>query len=108
MPCRATFSFQRQNYRLSTRFISTKSHFCFVFSPISTNFELKIPETMADNYLERQYDDYLALKARKEAARKAAFRKQLKAYQLRLAREKAAAAAEASIEPEAPSEPSHS
>lgn len=62
---------------------------------------------MADNYLERQYDDYLALKARKEAARKAAFRKQLKAYQLRLAREKAAAA-EASIEPEAPSEPSHS
>ena len=46
---------------------------------------------MADNYLERQYDDYLALKARKEAARKAAFRKQLKAYQLRLAREKAAA-----------------
>lgn len=63
---------------------------------------------MADNYLERQYDDYLALKARKEAARKAAFRKQLKAYQLRLAREKAAAAAEASIEPGAPSEPSHS
>ena len=63
---------------------------------------------MADNYLERQYDDYLALKARKEAARKAAFRKQLKAYQLRLAREKAAAATEASIEPEAPSEPSHS
>lgn len=63
---------------------------------------------MADNYLERQYDDYLALKARKEAARKAAFRKQLKAYQLRLAREKAAAAAEASIEPEASSEPSHS
>lgn len=63
---------------------------------------------MADNYLERQYDDYLALKARKEAARKAAFRKQLKAYQLRLAREKAAAAAEASIEPKAPSEPSHS
>lgn len=61
---------------------------------------------MADNYLERQYDDYLALKARKEAARKAAFRKQLKAYQLRLAREKAAA--EASIEPEDPSEPSHS
>ena len=98
MPRRATFSFQRQNYRLSARFLSTKSHFCFVFSPISTNFELKIPETMADNYLERQYDDYLALKARKEAARKAAFRKQLKAYQLRLAREKAAAA-EASIEP---------
>ena len=62
-----------------------------MFSPrIALILSLKIPETMADNYLERQYDDYLALKARKEAARKAAFRKQLKAYQLRLAREKAA------------------
>lgn len=45
---------------------------------------------MADNFLERQYDNYLALKARREAARKAAFRRQLKAYQQRLAREKAA------------------
>lgn len=44
---------------------------------------------MADNFLEKQYDDYLAMKARKEAAKKAAFRKQLKAYKERLAREKA-------------------
>lgn len=44
---------------------------------------------MADNYVERQYDAYLAQKAAKEQAKKAAFRKQLKAYQEKLKREKA-------------------
>ena len=45
---------------------------------------------MADNYLERQYEDYLALKAAKEKARKLAWQKQLRAYKARLAAEKAA------------------
>ena len=45
---------------------------------------------MADNYLERQYEDYLALKAAKEKAKKLAWQKQLRAYKARLAAEKAA------------------
>lgn len=45
---------------------------------------------MADNYIEKQYDEYLARKAAKENAKKAAFRRQLKAYKEKLAREKAA------------------
>lgn len=43
---------------------------------------------MADNYVERQYDAYLAQKAAKENAKKAKFRKQLKAYQEKLKKEK--------------------
>lgn len=49
---------------------------------------------MADNYIEKQYDAYLARKAAKENAKKAAFRRQLKAYKERLAREKAAASSQ--------------
>ena len=45
---------------------------------------------MADNYLERQYEDYLAQKAAKEKAQKLAWQKQLRAYKARLAAEKAA------------------
>ena len=45
---------------------------------------------MADNYLERRHEAYLAQKAAKEEARKAAFRCQLKAYKARLAAAKAA------------------
>ncbi|MCM1518328.1 MAG: hypothetical protein NC117_06790 [Pseudoflavonifractor sp.] len=36
---------------------------------------------MADNFLERQYDDYLRAKAKKEKQRNAAWKKRLKAYQ---------------------------
>lgn len=35
---------------------------------------------MADNFLERQYEDFLAKKAKKEAKRKAEWRKRLAAY----------------------------
>ncbi|MGN0214657.1 MAG: hypothetical protein ACI4AH_07625 [Muribaculaceae bacterium] len=43
---------------------------------------------MADNYLERQYEDYLAQKAAKEKAKKLAWQKQLRAYKARLAAQK--------------------
>ena len=43
---------------------------------------------MADNYLERQYEDYLAQKAAKEKAKKLAWQKQLRAYKARRAAEK--------------------
>ena len=35
---------------------------------------------MADNYLENRYEDYLARKQKKEAERKAKFRRQLEEY----------------------------
>lgn len=44
---------------------------------------------MADNFLERQYEDYLAQRAKKEQARRLAWQKQLKAYKAKLAAEKA-------------------
>ena len=40
---------------------------------------------MADNYIERQYEAYLAKKAAAQEARRAAFRRQLKAYRQKLA-----------------------
>lgn len=43
---------------------------------------------MADNYIENQYDDYLKQKAKKEASKRAAWRKQLQAYKEKLAQEK--------------------
>ena len=43
---------------------------------------------MADNYLENQYEPYLARKAAKERQKKLQFQRQLKAYKERLAREK--------------------
>lgn len=43
---------------------------------------------MADNYLENQYEAYLARKAAKERQKKLQFQRQLKAYKERLAREK--------------------
>ena len=43
---------------------------------------------MADNYIENQYDDYLKQKAKKEAAKRAAWRKQLQAYKEKLAQAK--------------------
>lgn len=43
---------------------------------------------MADNFLERQYEDYLAAKAAREEAKKAAWRRQLRAYQLKLQQQK--------------------
>jgi len=44
---------------------------------------------MADNYLENQYEAYLARKAKKEQQKKLLFKKQLKAYKERMEREKA-------------------
>ena len=38
---------------------------------------------MADNYLENRYEDYLARKQKKEAERKAKFRRQLEEYKKR-------------------------
>lgn len=45
---------------------------------------------MADNYLERQYEDYLAGKAAREKARRIKWQKQLKAYKEKLAAQKQA------------------
>lgn len=45
---------------------------------------------MADNYLERQYDAFLAKKAAAAKAKKLAWQKQLKAYKAKLAAEKSA------------------
>lgn len=39
---------------------------------------------MADNFLERQYDDYLQAKARRDLAKKLLWRKRLAAYKKRL------------------------
>ena len=44
--------------------------------------------TMADNYLEKRYDEYLERKAAAEKARRAAWKKQLDAYRKRLAEER--------------------
>lgn len=43
---------------------------------------------MADNYIEKQYEEYLQRKAAKERSRRLAWQKQLKAYKEKLAREK--------------------
>ena len=45
---------------------------------------------MADNFLERQYADYLEKKASREKEKKLAWQKQLKEYKAKLAAEKAA------------------
>ena len=45
---------------------------------------------MADNFLERQYAEYLEKKAAREKAKKIAWKKQLRAYKAKLAAEKAA------------------
>lgn len=39
---------------------------------------------MADNYLENRYEDYLARKQKKEAERKAKFRRQLEEYKKKI------------------------
>ena len=44
---------------------------------------------MADNFLEKQYDEYDRRKAAREAARKKQWQRRLRAYQERLAGEKA-------------------
>lgn len=44
---------------------------------------------MADNFLEKQYDEYDRRKAAREAARKKQWLRRLRAYQERLAGEKA-------------------
>lgn len=43
---------------------------------------------MADNYLEKRYNEYLERKAAAEKARRAAWKKQLDAYRKRLAEER--------------------
>ncbi len=43
---------------------------------------------MADNYLEKQHDDYLARQARKERERKRRLHRYLETYRKRLAMEK--------------------
>lgn len=43
---------------------------------------------MADNYIENQYEDYLKQKAKKEEAKRVAWRKRLQAYKEKLAKEK--------------------
>ena len=55
---------------------------------------------MADNYLENQYEAYLARKAAKERQNRLLFKKQLKAYKERLARENATAADDVVTEPQ--------
>lgn len=45
---------------------------------------------MADNYLERQYEDYLAGKAAREKGRRLKWQKQLKAYKEKIDAEKKA------------------
>ena len=47
-----------------------------------------ISQTMADNYLENQYEQYLKQKAAKEAAKRAVWRKRLQAYKEKLKNEK--------------------
>lgn len=39
---------------------------------------------MADNYLENRYEDYLSRKQKKEAERKAKFRRQLEEYKKKI------------------------
>lgn len=39
---------------------------------------------MADNYLENRYEDYLARKQKKEAERKAKFRRQLEEHKKKI------------------------
>lgn len=55
---------------------------------------------MADNYLENQYEAYLVRKAAKERQKRLLFKKQLKAYKERLARENATAADDVVTEPQ--------
>lgn len=43
---------------------------------------------MADNYIENQYEEYLKQKAKKEEAKRIAWRKRLQAYKEKLASEK--------------------
>lgn len=43
---------------------------------------------MADNYLEKRYEAYLAQKAAKDKQKRLLFQKQLKAYKARLLKEK--------------------
>lgn len=47
---------------------------------------------MADNYLEKKYEEYLARKAAAEKARRLAWKKRMDAYRKKLADEKNAAA----------------
>ena len=44
---------------------------------------------MADNFLEKQYAEYVARKAAQEQAKRKAWQKKMKEYQVRLAAEKA-------------------
>ncbi len=44
---------------------------------------------MADNFLEKQYDDYLARKAAGEKKRRLAWQKQMQAYKKKIARQAA-------------------
>ena len=46
---------------------------------------------MADNFLERQYDDYIAKKAARETQKRIAWQKQLKAYKAKMDAQKEAA-----------------
>lgn len=52
---------------------------------------------MADNYLEKKYEEYLERKAAAEKARRLAWKKRMDAYRKKLADEKNAAA-EADVE----------
>lgn len=47
------------------------------------------PAIMADNFLEKQYAEYVARKAAQEQAKRKAWQKKMKEYQARLAQEKA-------------------
>ncbi len=44
---------------------------------------------MADNYIEKQYDDYIARKAAQDHKARLAWQRKLKAYKEKLAQEKA-------------------
>lgn len=46
-------------------------------------------KTMADNYLERKYEEYLERKAAAEKARRAAWKKRMDSYRKKLAEEAA-------------------
>lgn len=70
-----------------------------IFTMCLTDFSLRNFD-MADNYLENQYEAYLARKAAKEKQKRLQFKRQLKAYKERLARENATAADDVVTEPQ--------
>ena len=83
--------------QLRSPFVASYKVLLYLYS--LTDFSLRNFD-MADNYLENQYEAYLARKAAKERQKRLLFKKQLKAYKERLARENATAADDVVTEPQ--------